>query len=91
MPQITFAHLRRAYIEAHRRVAGVTSVIPEVWPAVLDDLFGKRFVVHVPFSPDRGPFRGNPANLRVVLKGMAADGGDIVCEPCSGEHVEFSP
>ena len=89
MPQFTFAHLRRAYAEAHRRVAGITSAIPEVWPTVLDDLYGKRFVVHVPFSPDRGPFRGDPADLRVAFKGMGPNGTDLVCVPASAEALEI--
>lgn len=38
----------------------------------------------------RGPFEGDPADLRVVLKGMGPDGTDIVCVPCSAEDLEFS-
>ena len=38
----------------------------------------------------RGPFVGDPADIRVTLKGAGPGGADIVCVPCPAEDLEVS-
>ena len=47
-------------------------------------------VGRTPAERVHGPFEGDPADIRVVLKGMGPDGTDIVCVPCVADDLDFS-